>query len=1176
MDYLKIKKLKILVIIAILIASAVLLFSIKQQPVHAQENYVSPLNQITLLSSSGDDIGEYVSNIENDLSDVWYISNKAYFKANPAHAEQNHSYNVAGTCTTVAMQMLLGYHNYYSDRRLIPKYGENNRQFLSDDYGDLMTNPMFRTDAYPDYGLKSIGTKDGLYDELYDLTELGWFPGLGQAVGPVTRAAKAFVEKYSDIVDEVTIHTDVFSEILALSEIIEGRPIILGMSMLLNGAENYHMMLAYGYAELNGEHGFIVHYGYKGDEACMWVPSKYFQYQIYMDVQHTHKLIDTGENIETFEYNTVNYRKLECTECGYTTVDDLYETDESGHTITAVRYPVSGELRIPSKIHDKTPYYIGNGVFAGNDITSLQLTHYISEIGDSAFENCETLTTVSSFSWIDSIGKYAFRGCDLNMRIELPCRISKIGYGAFAGCDRARISVDESNARFCADDNILYNKSKTTIIQAFSVDNTVTIPFFTDKIVPYAFEKNRNIDTVIFTGNPEIGDSAFANCINLGTVYFDTYSAPVVGTDVFQNYVPTIVVPYNAQDDFKQAFSQYSYAITSSQFAIDFISNGQVIESRTVYNGSTIESLPIPTMPGYDFGGWYDNKDYNGKPYSEGGLWESNDTITLYAKWIPQDCTVIFDGNGGIISGDNFVIVKYGSSLPVSVIAEKEGHVLDGWYDSDNEKYFTADGRSTKAWDKVGITTLKAKWSPKSYEIKINNNGSITWLSNSGLSDDKCYIQYGTVLSSINLIALFKRSAQGFKEGKIFDHFEYENSTVDWTSVPDLGENYSVINIVPVWINEVHSIYFNPLCDMTVNLIAADYDSNISLPNPSRTGYVFNGWYTARTGGTKITWKTMPDLTPTDQNNGATQLFARWIAITYYIYYNANGGSGTMAYTTHTYDISATLRKNTFTKTEYNFIGWAKSATGSVVYTDGQSVINLAKTPSVSITLYAKWKAKTYIITYKNLASDMEVLEPYCYYEYGKGISVLPKPRFCTSYGQGPEIYNFYGWYTTIEFTTQVTSISSTQTGNIILYAKYDYYLTATTEFGPYTITDAGKDKNRKISFDTCMSVYYPFVENTTLNKIRIEFSLSLWEVNDGYQHIYFRDDTKNKIIWSKKLDHGGNKTNTSIKEYSFTIVLDLEQYKDTKSFTFLFDASGFGADNWKFECFSAYIYLTN
>jgi uncharacterized repeat protein (TIGR02543 family) len=72
------------------------------------------------------------------------------------------------------------------------------------------------------------------------------------------------------------------------------------------------------------------------------------------------------------------------------------------------------------------------------------------------------------------------------------------------------------------------------------------------------------------------------------------------------------------------------------------------------------------------------------------------------------------------------------------------------------------------------------------------------------------------------------------------------------------------------------------------------------------------------------------------------------------VVYNANGGSGTMANTTFTYGVAQNLQTNTFTRTCYDFAGWATSATGLVAYTNGQSVNNL--TAGATVTLYAKWK----------------------------------------------------------------------------------------------------------------------------------------------------------------------------------------------------------------------------
>ena len=77
---------------------------------------------------------------------------------------------------------------------------------------------------------------------------------------------------------------------------------------------------------------------------------------------------------------------------------------------------------------------------------------------------------------------------------------------------------------------------------------------------------------------------------------------------------------------------------------------------------------------------------------------------------------------------------------------------------------------------------------------------------------------------------------------------------------------------------------------------------------------------------------------------------------TYYIAFNGNGNTGgSTATATCTYDSNCTLTANGFSKTAHTFTGWATTSGGSVAYSNGQAVKNLAT--SGTVTLYAKWRA---------------------------------------------------------------------------------------------------------------------------------------------------------------------------------------------------------------------------
>ncbi|MBQ9694764.1 MAG: InlB B-repeat-containing protein, partial [Kiritimatiellae bacterium] len=94
----------------------------------------------------------------------------------------------------------------------------------------------------------------------------------------------------------------------------------------------------------------------------------------------------------------------------------------------------------------------------------------------------------------------------------------------------------------------------------------------------------------------------------------------------------------------------------------------------------------------------------------------------------------------------------------------------------------------------------------------------------------------------------------------------------------------------------------------------------------------------------------------TGEMTGDQTVTAAWMPITYSIAYAANGGSGTMAQTSATYDSTVTIATNAFVYEGYLFKGWATTADGEVVYTGGETVSNLTTVQNGVVTLYAIWE----------------------------------------------------------------------------------------------------------------------------------------------------------------------------------------------------------------------------
>ena len=121
-----------------------------------------------------------------------------------------------------------------------------------------------------------------------------------------------------------------------------------------------------------------------------------------------------------------------------------------------------------------------------------------------------------------------------------------------------------------------------------------------------------------------------------------------------------------------------------------------------------------------------------------------------------------------------------------------------------------------------------------------------------------------------------------------------------------------------------------------------------TLPKATKKGYTFKGWYTAKSGGSKISASTKVAKNVT--------YYAQWKANKYKIKFNRNGGMGRMKSQSATYGKSVTLRANAFKRPKYKFKGWAKTKTGKVAYKNKSKVKNLTALDGKTVTLYAVWR----------------------------------------------------------------------------------------------------------------------------------------------------------------------------------------------------------------------------
>ena len=118
-----------------------------------------------------------------------------------------------------------------------------------------------------------------------------------------------------------------------------------------------------------------------------------------------------------------------------------------------------------------------------------------------------------------------------------------------------------------------------------------------------------------------------------------------------------------------------------------------------------------------------------------------------------------------------------------------------------------------------------------------------------------------------------------------------------------------------------------------------------TLPEPTREGYGFAGWYTEQVNGNRIDSSSILD-TPE-----AKTLYAHWNPKSYTVIFDGNNGTPSYSNKTVVYDSKyGTLP--TATRTGYTFLGWF-TATSDGTQITKDIIVKITDTQ----TLYAHWKA---------------------------------------------------------------------------------------------------------------------------------------------------------------------------------------------------------------------------
>ena len=470
-------------------------------------------------------------------------------------------------------------------------------------------------------------------------------------------------------------------------------------------------------------------------------------------------------------------------------------------------------------------------------------------------------------------------------------------------------------------------------------------------------------------------------------------------------------------------FNGWATSATGAVVHTDKKSVSNLATSGTVnlYANWTLGSvtLPTPTRTGYTFAGWYTAASGGTLVGAGGASYTPEEAITLYSVWTANTYTIKFNANGGTgTMSDLSMTYDVAKTLSANTFV-KTGYHFAGWSDEQNSydtKYSDKESVKNLVATNGGSITFFAIWEPNEYIVTFDANGGTT----------------STTSKTVTYASTYGTLPTPTRTGYTFDGWYTAKTGGTQVTVGTQVAITSAQTLYAQWTARTYTVTFNHNYGDTPTESTAQitYDASYgTLPTPVRDGYKFLGWFTAASGGTQVTEDTIV------KTASAHTLYAHWQANTYTVVFNGNGNTGgSTATQTLTYDKAQALTANGFTKTGYHFVGWATSASGSKVYSDKQSVTNVAGT-NASVTLYAIWEANEYTVEFNSNGGTGSVESQTMTYDE---VANLNKGEITR------EGHVFRGWSTTqggkVEYVAgaPVENITTTNNGTVTLYAVWE------------------------------------------------------------------------------------------------------------------------------------------